>query len=100
MNDTIFIAIISLHYEERPTQIVAWNRCRFAKELLNRKYNLDWHNYYFKRVTHSASVKIQEETERNEFNKRYDLAIQEKYGVPAGFKHNRWFMEQVRPSLT
>ena len=97
MNKKILVAQISLHYESRPTILHEWTRERYARELLRQKYEFtDW---YFKRVSESKAAEIQEQTDREQYRKNYDAAIMKKYNVGSDYKENRWFMEQVRPSL-
>jgi len=93
--DKIFVAQISLHYEERPTVIHYWTRERYSRALLERKAKpSDW---YFKRVTEAAAAKIEESQTRQRLRNAYDKAIQEKYRVGPRWQNNRWFVEQVRP---
>lgn len=33
------------------------------------------------------------------FSEEYDRLIAEKYNMPLGWRNNRWFVEQVRPTL-
>lgn len=37
--------------------------------------------------------------ERQKWRERYTAAIAEKYRMPANWRENRWFVEQVRPTL-
>lgn len=39
------------------------------------------------------------EIQREMSSRAYDLAIQKKYKVGPDWRQNRWFVEQVRPSL-
>jgi len=95
MNEKVFVAMISLHYEERPTIIHEWSRERYAHEKANRKDE----NWYYKRVTVDRADEIWNKNERAKARKQYDQAIMKKYGVGANYRNNRWFMEQVRPTL-
>jgi len=95
--EKIFIAQISLHYEDRGTIIHYWSRERYARELLQRKKKFD--DWFLKRVTESKANEIQEQTDRENIIKQYDKAIMKKYNVGSNYKQNRYFMEQVRPTI-
>ncbi len=98
MEHKIFVAEISLHYEPKQTIIHEWSRERYARELNERK-KTKYNNWYFKRVTLKQANIIEGKTERKRLRKQYDIAIMEKYNVGEDYRQNRWFMEQVRPTL-
>jgi hypothetical protein len=92
----VYVAQISLHYEERPTIIHNWTREQYAAEIAQRD---QYPNWYFRRVTYAAASQIIEENRRNAIKSAYSKAIQEKYNVSANWEQNRWFVEQVRPTI-
>lgn len=93
----ILVAQISLHYETRGTILHEWTRERYSRELLQRKKKpSDW---YFKRVSPSMAEQIESETFRTVCRRNYDKAIMSKYKVGKDYENNRWFMEQVRPTI-
>lgn len=97
MDYRIYVAQISLHYESRPTIIHLWTRERYARALWERKQKPgDW---YYRRVTERKADEMREDAAVERLRQQYDRAIQEKYGVGAGWKQDRYFMEQVRPTL-
>jgi ABC-type transporter MlaC component len=98
MEDRIFIAEISIHYEQRPTIIHEWSRERYARRLAQEKI-CQTANWYLKRVTLAKANQILEDEGREAFRKSYDKAIMQKYNVGANYRENRWFMEQVRPNI-
>lgn len=95
-SQTIIIAKISLHYEPRPTTIYHWTRERYAKELSERPKYDDW---YFKRVTAKQADVIMNAQQKEVLKKAYSEAIQKKYNVGSNWEQNRWFVEQVRPTV-
>ena len=97
MDTKILIAQISLHYESRGTILHEWTRERYSRELNEKKRQpSDW---YYKRITPAMAEKIQDETSRNICRQQYDKAIMSKYNVDKNYRQNRWFMEQVRPTI-
>lgn len=98
MNNVI-IAQISLHYEERPTIIHHWTREQYQQAMEERKKDRSLQDWYYKRITQSAADKIQRTQQREAWRKQIDQAVMEKYGVGADWRNNRWFMEQVRPTV-
>lgn len=97
--NTVIIAQISLHYQERPTIVHNWTRERYQQAIQERKQDRSLQNWYYKRITQSAADKIEQTQQREGRRKQIDQAVMEKYGVGADFRNNRWFMEQVRPTV-
>jgi hypothetical protein len=56
-------------------------------------------NILTERLTEKQYFIKKEAIERDEFRKFYDKKIQEKYNVGPGYEFNRWFMEEVRPTI-
>jgi len=52
-----------------------------------------------KRVTEIKAKEIEKQNNRNFLKTKYDNAIMEKYNIGIDYKDNRWFMEQVRPTI-
>jgi hypothetical protein len=92
----IYIARVSLHYEEQPTTILQWTRERYAKELAEQPKHSDW---WLKRVTEAEAHKIMITESRKETRKKYSEAIQRKYNVGPNWEQDRYFVEQVRPTI-
>lgn len=99
MDNKIIVAEISLHYESKDTILHEWTRERYSMVLLERKTNIRSSDWYYKRVTPSMAAKIKEDLFRTICRRNYDTAIMEKYNVGANYRENRWFMEQVRPTI-
>lgn len=97
--DKILVAQISLHYEQRPTIIHEWTRERYQCAIDERKHDRSMQDWYYKRVTESAANKILEAQAWDNARENYSKAIQKKYNVGPNWENNRWFMEQVRPTL-
>lgn len=98
-SNQILVAKISLHYESRPDVLTLCTREEFANILADRKAHKCDMNYYYKRVSWSKGVEIAEQTARNEARKEYDKKIMDKYKVGPNYRENRWFIEQVRPTI-
>lgn len=99
MNNEVIIAQISLHYEERPTIIHTWTRERYQQAIEERKKDASMRDWYYKRITESKADKIRQTQQREARRKQIDQAVMEKYGVGADWRNNRWFVEQVRPTV-
>ncbi len=95
----IIVAKISLHYETRPTTIQVLSRERYARKLEEQKNGKNYHDWYFKRITEKEKDTIIREEAREAWNKTYKKLIEEKYSVGKGWEQNRWFVEQVRPTI-
>lgn len=98
-SNQIYVAKISLHYEARPTIIFLAPREWYAKKLIERKTGKDDTNFYYKRVTIKEAESIKYQNGRIEAKEFWRKRIQEKYNVGPNFEDNRWFMEQVRPTI-
>lgn len=93
--DIIYVIVYSLKYEADPTRYQRIERKQFYN-LRRAKRNPN------ELITRASLTRWKEEarqTEREEYSKQYDRAIQKKYNVGPDYKNNRWFMEQVRPTL-
>ena len=95
----IIIAQISLHYESRPTIIHEWTREKYARELNRKNNGKEYQEWYFKRITARTALKIKSEQYSIYLKNQYSKAIQEKYNVGSEWQQNRWFVEEVRPTL-
>lgn len=98
-SDKIYVAKTSLHYETKPTVVFLASREWYAKKLMERKNKESDMNYYYKRVTMKEAENIKYQNERMEGKALWRKRIQEKYNVGPNFEENRWFMEQVRPTI-
>jgi len=98
MENLIYIAKISDFKDSvgNDTTIHHWNRERYSKELQQRK---KYSNFYYERVTEKKAKEIQKQNNRNFLQTKYDNAIMGKYNIGIDYKENRWFMEQVRPTI-
>lgn len=94
-SDTIYIIIYSLKYEAETTKFQRMDRKQFYN-LRRQKRN---QNELIQRASLTRWKEEARQTEREEDQKWYDKAIQKKYNVGSDYKNNRWFMEQVRPTL-
>lgn len=94
-NTPIYWEKISLHYESRPTVFYTGTREQYG--LMKQEcYKTDW---YIKRVTYSRWSVDWSKQDFELFRQQYSKLIQEKYKVGPDWQQNRWFMEQVRPTL-
>jgi hypothetical protein len=75
------------------------SRKQFCRMIKEQKENKRYHNDYIKRISAKRYNELSRQISRNEAYKRYDKAIQEKYNVGENWQQNRWFVEQVRPTL-
>ena len=94
----VFIVRHSLKYDGNDIYIYHVTRERYADMQNERKHDR-YSDYYFERVTARKAVKMRKEFRREQYEKEYNTAIAKKYGVSENWKNNRWFVEQVRPSL-
>lgn len=95
----IHIAIISLRYNDDKVIVKTLSREQFARMKQERKEGKRYVNDWLKRVTLKEGLQLIEQENRRQFKAEYDKAIMEKYNVPANYRDNRWFMEQVRPTI-
>jgi hypothetical protein len=95
----IYIAIYSLRYEDNSVSIKTVSRTEYQRMKDDKKTGREWNNDYFERVTHTKANKILEDNTRQQILGEYDKAIMSKYNVGSNYKENRWFMEQVRPTI-
>lgn len=97
-NEKIIVAKISLHYETQPT-FIYWELSRESYARMIFKEKNKHSNWYYKRVSYSKAIEITEIEGREIAKKEYSRQIMEKYNVGPNWKENRWFMEQVRPTI-
>ena len=93
-NEKIFVAEYCLRYETRPTIIHEWTRARYDRAKREVR-----HNSYLVRVSLERANEILRAEDKEYSRKAYDKAIMNKYNVGANYRQNRWFMEQVRPTI-
>lgn len=86
--DIIYLSISDLNY-----QGVTTGKGITRAEFFRTKY-FDG-RYLRQRCSFSRYQQIERETHA----RTYDLAIQKKYNVGSNWRNNRWFVEQVRPTL-
>lgn len=96
---SIYIAVHSLKYGDNSVSIKEVTREQYTQMKAAKKSKKDYQNVYFERVTHVKANKINQDNHRAETKKQYDQAIMKKYNVGQDYKNNRWFMEQVRPTI-
>jgi len=97
-NDPILVIISDLNYkgDVDRAQIFAreaWyrNRARHRREKDRR--------YLYQRCSQQKWEEVKRAEERHDAREYYDKEIQKKYNVGPGWQNNRWFVEQVRPTL-
>lgn len=95
----VYVAIHSLRYNDDSCTILEVSRERLAQMREEKKKRIDWHNSYIERITHTKANKLLQRQRREEAMKLYDKAIMQKYNVGANYRRDRWFMEQVRPTI-
>lgn len=86
--DTIYISVSDLNYGGQTTA-QAISRAAWWKRTQWDGRNL------VQRISATAYDRIK----YREFSRSYDKAIQAKYNVAPGWQQNRYFVEQVRPTL-
>jgi hypothetical protein len=96
--DLIFILIHSLKYEADPTQCQVIERSQFFRMKEAEKRN-KYRDSFIERVSPSKFSRESRTVEREESRKQYDQAIMKKYNVGSDYKQNRWFIEQLRPTV-
>jgi len=92
-NDLIWIIRYDLNYESKENKVMEIDRNKLERL---RKENK---RYYFKRVTIDKANDEWNGIQRRDAKNAYDKAIMSKYNVSSNYRDNRWFMEQVRPSI-
>jgi hypothetical protein len=98
MMEDVYICTTSLRYGDETETIRIMTRQQYAK-LLKRKKAGHFPDDWIHRVTPKAAAEIDRQQARARARKQYDERIMEKYNVPANYRENRWFMEQVRPTV-
>lgn len=95
----VYIAVHCLRYGSDNVQVMEVTREELSRMRSDRKKGIAWHNEYIQRITVSKAIEIMEQEGRKETRKAYDKAIMSKYNVSENYRQNRWFMEQVRPTI-
>lgn len=95
----ILIAKISLRYNDDSIFLMEITRKQFCRMIKEQKENKRYYNDYIKRISAKKYNELSRQISRNEAYKQYDKAIQKKYNVGENWQQNRWFVEQVRPTL-
>jgi hypothetical protein len=85
----VYIIVSDLNYEGGETAR------KISRQEWYKTKRWDGYRYLIER----CSPKRYNEVRGAEFSQQYNRAIQEKYNVGPNYKNNRWFMEQVRPSI-
>lgn len=84
----VYLSVSDLNYEGTTTSKIV-SRQRYYR-------TVRWDGrYLIERISRAKYEQIQYE----EFSREYDSRIMKKYNVGKNYKSNRWFMEQVRPTL-
>lgn len=92
------IIIHSLKYEPDPDKFLQVTPEQLAR-MRNRKKLNPYRNDYIKRYTPKKFEELQDQEIRRQFREEYDKKIMAKYNVGKDYEQDRWFMEQVRPTL-
>jgi hypothetical protein len=95
MTGSIYILIHSLKYQAEPTRAQIVSRENFAR-IRAEKRNPD---ELIERVSAAKFIRESRAIEREQSRLLYDKQIQKKYNVGPGWRDNRWFVEQVRPTI-
>lgn len=93
MENKIFVLIDWLKYDE-PETVTRMTIEQYAEMLMQRK-NKQIPVCVLRRV----SPRYFRRWEREQLREEHSKAIQEKYNVGPNWRDNRWFVEQVRPTL-
>ena len=94
--EPIWVLVQDLSYQPRPDKVIEMTRERYAKDQLfyRRKGNI-----LLERITIDRACQEEDRIRREMVHAEYDRRIQEKYNVGPGWENNRWFVEQVRPTI-
>lgn len=87
-DDVIYISKSDLNYQG----VTTGHKIDRATWFRTKRWN---GRYLIERITESRYDALMREERRRE----YDKAIQKKYKVGPDWRQNRWFIEQVRPTL-
>lgn len=85
----VFISVSDLNYEGRTTAVMMERKDFYRMKRFDGRYLKE-------RCSEARYNKIK----RDEAHEQYSLEIQKKYNVGPNWKNNRWFVEQVRPTLS
>lgn len=98
--DLIYIIIHSLKYEADPSQAQTITRAQFERLRKEQKgqYNKRA-NTLTVRLSPRKWLEKAREIDREANRTAYDKAIMKKYNVGSDYRQNRYFMEQVRPTI-
>ena len=99
MDIYVYVLISSLRYEPEPDQVKIIKRETLSRMMYEKKARKDNHDLLIQRITFDRYLKESNRIEREDFRKQYDKAIMQKYNVGSDYRNNRYFMEQVRPTL-
>jgi hypothetical protein len=92
-NSPVFILISDLNYNGDDDKVMEIDRPTFYR--MKR-----WNGRYLReRISLTKYLVKKDEIERQQFKKQYRKAIMEKYNVGEDYEQNRYFIEQVRPTL-
>jgi hypothetical protein len=94
MTGSIYILIHSLKYEAGLSQAQIVSRENFARLRSNPQ-----RDELIERVSAAKFIRESRAIEREKSRLWYDKQIQKKYNVGPDWRNNRWFMEQVRPTI-
>jgi hypothetical protein len=90
----IYIAIHSLKYEPFPSQFDIVTREQYWRMKKSKMYDK-----FVQRYGPNRWRKERDQSYRELLRTQYSKRIQEKYNVGPDWMQNRWFVEQVRPTL-
>lgn len=96
--DSIFILIHSLRYEKLPSQAQHVTRSQFYR-MKEEQRRTKYKDSFIERVSYSKWITESNSIEREAIRQAYDKAIMKKYNVGPDYRQNRYFMEEVRPTL-
>lgn len=95
----ILIAKISLKYNDDSIILMEVSRKQYSRMKRDKKEKKAYFDYLIQRISATRYNELSRQINRKEAYKQYDKAIQQKYNVGENWQQNRWFVEQVRPSL-
>lgn len=98
IDNEICILFSSLRYEAVSDRVEIMTREQLSRIRYEQKTG-NYPDWLIERITDDRFIKERERIEHEQFSREYDKAIMKKYNVGKDYANNRWFMEQVRPTL-
>ena len=97
-NRVFNIRVVDLNYDAKPDKSIEISEISFSRLPYRngcRVDNLKYARYIYERITEKQADLINFRL----FSIDYNRQIAEKYNMPLDWHNNRWFVEQVRPTL-